>query len=450
MRRVKDPFPPTPADFHLRVERTLGRLEEREMRNTDRTRRLLPLVAAMLALLLAATAAAAIKGRAGLKERLEQEGAREVAELVQEPRISAGAEAGFEFSIDEIIWEDDDLYISYSLAVPEDGNYLVAMFTPTLNGGKLTFDARGWNQPKFFDGEDGVSAALLLGGGHASACGELWTFKVDPQLRARTDNALRFRAVLLRTDLALEGRADWTDVLDPPEYVCFSRNWRDSSDEADAEQAAALDAAAAAFGDDGALTLDEFTGAGIAEYAAERKIDMALDASKLDQTVYDDVAEHDFDLDGVHLHVDAFRMSHLGVRMESTLSVPGAAQDDPAAVARLNDVLERLWEFGTEDGKPLGFSLGGSGSTSWQPLADGTPAYRMHWEDGAIIPLTGLEKLIFAPVTRPDDKNGRQLRPVYDMDRALTLTPIRSGAAAAPEPALTPGEEAALEADLSQ
>ncbi len=448
MKQWKDPFPRTPERFSLRVEQTLLALEDRDMKRTDIRRKTLLLVAAALAALLAVAAAAVVAGNSNLKERLEREGVGEVADLVQEPHAGAaptGTAEGFDFSVDEILWEDDDLYISYSLSVPADGRYMVAMYTPTLNGEKLEYDAKGWTVAKFFDGygEGQCPTALLLGGSHRRRCNELWTFRVDPKLRDGKDNRLKFRAVLLKTDADLEGGGgDWTDLLDPPDIIRFNPDRGDwDLDAMPAAELAFQDAAVAAFGDDGRLSLDELIGTGHAEYADEREIDLALDGTKLEQVLYNDVAERDFDVDGCHLHVDSFRMTHLGARIGYTLSAP---EGDADAMRRLNDLLVLNWGFGTVDGEPLGFSLGASGSAGLNPR-DGAVSYSVCFEEHAILPLTDPERIVYAPVTYRDGADGDPQTPVYDLRRAITLTPIYAEEAAAQETAapqrdLDPGE----------
>ena len=467
MRHIRDPFPPTPEGFSMRVERTLFALEDVDMKKINLQRKLILLVAALFAALLAATAVAAIGGHSNFKARLEDEDAGEVAALVEEAHVAApgGGEADFAFSVDEIIWEDDSLFISYSLSVPEDGGYMVAMDTPTLNGKKLAYDAKGFTMPKFFDltGDGQYPTVLLLGGGHKTACNDLWTFRVDPALRERKDNRLKFRAVLLKTDLDLPFGGDPSDMLDPPDYFAFTKDWRTEAamdagafDQYSDDAREMLDALNEVWPEDGALTPEALLDTGYAEYVAQREIDMTLDATRLPQVLYNDVAERDFDVDGVHLHVDRFRMTHLGASIDYTLSVPGAAPDDREAMRKLNAALEHNWHFGTVDGKPLGYSLGGSGGAGLSPMEDGTPAYRAHWEDGVILPLEGLDALIFAPVTYGDDADGHQLPPGYDMTRAIRLTPVYSEAVAAaeaaatPEPTLTPEEADRLEDRISE
>ena len=416
MKRMNDPFPPTPERFHRRVEATLQSLEDRHMKQRRIYSKTAMLIAAVVAALLTVTAVAAVIGHSGFRQKLNDEGAGEVAELVQEVHRSAGNtdSEGFDFSIDEIIWEAGDLYISYSLSVPKDGNYLVAMSNPTLNGDKLVYDAKGWTTPKFIDpADDSAPSVLLMGGGHRTACNELWTFAVDPRLKDKADNRLGFKAVLYRTTQDLKGQSDWTDMLDPPNTLS-----------------------------DNALSAIKR-----AEYVAERAISMDLKATWLDQTLFNDVAEHDFDVDGLHLHIDDFRMTHLGITVKYTLSLPGGARHDRDDMAAFNDFLDKQWRFGTVDGKALGYSLGGNGSAGLDRLDSQSPVYHCSWSDSVILSLKDFDQIVFAPVTIEDDAEGRQLPAVYDMAHAIRLTPVFSQSIAereaktTPEPTLEPGED---------
>ena len=446
MNRIMDPFPPTPERFHLRVEEALRTLEDKDMNRKRVYRKSIVLAAAILAALLALTAVAAVMGNTIFKDELKERGAAEVADLVQEVHRTAEDADGtdFSFSVDELIWEDSDLYVSYSLTVPQEGRYMVVMEAPVLNGEKLACDAKGFSGTGcFFDPDEfGCQAVLLLGGQHPRSCGELWTLKADPQYRSRTDNGLFFRAVLLKTDLDMPGAGVWDEgALTPPDAFSFSGNWRSEVSEEylhqlGEDQAARLDDVAAAFGPDGVLTLDELISTGCAEYVAERTIDLTLDASALPQALYNDVAEHDFDVKGVHLHVDRFRMTHLGVELNCTVSAPGLDADE--ARRRLNAFFdlstEWTWDFGTIDGRDPGFSLGGDGGVSRVQLEDGTVVYRVSWRQSCVQPLTELRQLIYAPMRYPEGAE----EPEYDMENAVILTPVYSEAVAAAEASATP------------
>ena len=459
MKTWKDPFPPTPQSFHLRVEQTLRELEAEDMKHTGICKRTLLLIAAVTALI-AFAAAAVVSGHSGFKDRLDSEGLNEVSELVQEPHISAAPEVedGFSFSIDEMIWEDDDLYVSYSLSVPEDGAYMVAMSTPTLNGKRLEYDPKGWTFPAFFDQEDRDTAvALLLGGRYDVSCSELWTFHVDPALKKRPDNHLSFRAVLLKYDGDIEMVAggQWSDLLNPASTLSFTKNWPEDSsepvEECDARYVAMMDAASKAF-DDGGLTVDKLIDTGYVEYVTERAIDMDFDVSSLPETLYNDVAVHDYERFGLNIHINLFRMTHLGVYIDLTCSVPGAKADDPDAIKRLNDFMDLDWRFGNVEGDDLGYTLGASGGGGWSPLIDGTPAYHMTLHESALLSLSGIDQLIFAPCGY-NDENESEPRLVYDMENAIALKPVYSEAIAeaelnaTPDPTLTPEEVASW--DLS-
>lgn len=436
MKRIIDPFPPTPAGFHRRVEDTLMALEDRRVKPCRTLKIGCILAAAALIALLAATAVATVAGHAGFKDSLNAIGSEEVAGMVEEPHFAADKTDGidFEFSIDEIIWEDGDLYIGYSLSTPKDGNYMVAMFTPTINGDKLQYDAKGWTSPKFFDSDEEMSSVILLGGNHGATCNELWTFSVDPQLRHSRENRIAFRAVLLRSDCDLVGAADWTDMLNPPESLCFRTDWREwMRVDMEQRQRALMAEAADAFVGDGRLSLGELIATGHAEYVTERALTLNLDSTQLEQTVYNDVAERDFDVDGVHLHVDDFRMTHLGISIKYTLSVPGQTEPDAAKQVSLNRFLGCEWGFGTTGGSTLGYSLGGSGGASRALTYDGSQVWHCGWSDSLILSLKDLDQIIFAPLVYEDDENGNQLPPVYDMERAITLKPIH-GQAVTPPP----------------
>ena len=397
MKRINDPFPRTPGRFHLRVEATLGRLEESDMNRQHIIHRAALLAAIIIAALLMITAVAAVVGNSRLKQALDANGVDEVSALVQEAHAGTGDAEGFQFAIDEIIWEDGDLYMTCSIAVPEDGKYLVAMYNPTLNGVKLTYNATGWTLPKFCDQDE--SRVLVYGGGHPTRSTELLTFAVDPVLRARRDNRLQFRAALYRTDEDYTTTRDFGGVLDPPDYISLE-------------------------------PFDNHAGR-----IAEREIDMTLDASRLPQTVFNDVRERDFFIDGARYHIDAFRMTHMGVSIEYTVSGEGLKNAVEASAHMA---------FGTPDGKPLGLELGTSGGGSREVLADGSDAWHFGLEVSALIPLNGIEQIILAPVEYPEDADGHQLPPVYDLNRALLLTPVYSEALetiAKPSPTPAPLED---------
>lgn len=435
MKLLKDPFPPTPGGFHLCVEQTLDALENKNTKQKPSRNKILILVAAILAAMATVTAVASILGNTRFKHWLSREDLGEVAALVQEAHLGDVSTDGFGFSVDEMIWEDDDLYISYSLSVPDDGRYMVALYTPTLNGEKLIYDAKGFTAPKFFDAE--AASLLLLGDRHQTTCTELLTFAVDPRLKQSPDNHLRFRAVLFKTDLDLEGYGDWTGLLNPPSYISFREDWRDMLSPTElADFGVGLADLMDVLGSD-TPTLNKLNSTGHAEYVAEREIDMGLDGTKLDADVlYNDVEVRDFDRLGLRVHIDRFHMTHLGIEIEYTVSAPGV-DTDPSARMDAFEALE--WRFCDADGESLGYDLGGmGGSGGIDALADGTPARHHTWCEDVLLPLEGLDQVFLAPCEWVDNESDNGNHPVYDMENAIALTPVYSEAIAKSEVSITP------------
>ena len=448
MNLWRDPFPRTPQGFHTRVEQTLCGLEEKNMKHI-RYRKLIVAIAALVAAL-AVTAVAAVIGQSRLKDALRQEGLDEVAGLVQEVHLgdSPEAEDSFAFTVDELIWEGGKLFVSYSVRVPEDGKYLVALHAPRLNDRPLAYDAPGFNVARFYEEDRTV---LVFNDEYGHSCGDLLTFTVDPALKDRSDNALEFHAELLKTDLDFEAASDFGEFLNPPHTAGLDIDNLRFEDPSGPESKALLEKLHGIADRYGALTLDKFVAAGFAERVDEREITLSLDAAALPQVLYNDVENHDFDVKGVHLHIDSFRLSHMGISMKYTISVPGAQGEDPKAIALLNaydSTGDWSLDFGTIDGKPLyriGLLLGGGGSGGWAPLEDGTPAYSLSEKRTAMLPLEGLSQLIFAPRHFPEDENGNQLAPVYDMENAVVLTPVFNPAIAESE-----ARESAERSDAAQ
>lgn len=420
MKRFSDPFPPTPERFHRQVERTLMSLNE----TAHAEKHIIPkttLLAAVLAVVLMLSAVAGVVGNSRLKDALNGNHAGEVAALIGEVHAASGSpvsEAGINLSIDELFWGDDDLFITCSLSVPEGENYLIAMYNPTLNGQRLEYNAMGWVQSKFFDQSE--NRVLLLGGRHGLQCTELLTFKLDPMFCRQRDNHLHLRVAFMKTAYDFPGTADFGGLFESVEYATLNPDAEWLFQQRDADTNAMLRAIQMARGTDDVLTVEALCGTGYAEMAAEREIDLNFDASSLDQTAFNDVAEHDFDFDGLHLHVDEFRLTHTGVSIRYTITAPTGEEKRLNAYVNACEVLS----FCTPEGKPIGMILDESGSGGMQHTAEGRPYFVASLDVSAFIPLADLRQIVLAPVEYPDDEQGNQLPPIYDMERAITLTPI--------------------------
>lgn len=420
MKRFNDPFPATPEGFHLRVEETLMSLEEKPVDKRHVFHKT-ALLAAVIALLL--TAVAGVVGHTRLKDALNAAEVAEVAALVEEVHATGDSPVsgkGLSFSVDELIWEGNALYVTCSLAVPEDGDYLVALYNPLLNGQRLEYNALGWTQSKFFDQPE--NRVLLLGNTHGTQCTELLTFKVDSALREQHDNHLQFRAALMKTAHAFQGETDFGGLFNGAEYASLNPDADWLFEQGETDYTRMLHDIQSARGTDDVLTIDELCRTQYAAMADVREIDLNLDAARTAPILFDDVANRDFEMDGLRLHVEDFRLTHTGISMRYTVTDPEGDS------ARLNAYMESCAQlsFCTPTGKPLGLTLDESGSASMTRLSDGSPAIDAHLEISAFIPLKDSGAILLAPVSYPEDAQGRQLPPVYDMERAVTLTPVQA------------------------
>ena len=207
MNKFHDPFPQTPEGFHLRVENTLMRMEEEEMKYVRKYSMKVLAVAAAIFMLITATAVAVVQGHA-LRDRFTQLGTPELAEKVQDVHAVVN-ENGFGVTIDEIIWEGDQVYFSYTITVPDDGNtYLFGLYLPTINGVEVVTNFTGYlddmqNLPHF--------PVRALGGEfpttYTDVLERLYPYG-NEGFNDFTDNMLKLRVGFLKANLPLECMGD--------------------------------------------------------------------------------------------------------------------------------------------------------------------------------------------------------------------------------------------------
>ena len=465
MNRWKDPFPPTPKGFHDRMERTLGGLEERNMKH--HYRKLSVALAAALIMLSMAVATAMVLGNARFKRALIDNGADDVAALVQEPRVSATRDGteGFALSVDEILWEDDRLYFSYTASVPNDGDrYLLALYTPLLNGEVMTFYPTGWERGAFFD--DSVQQVIPLGGTRPASCGQLLTFRVDPALRENAANALFLRADFFRTDTDFTGDVSGFESAfkGVVPTVCLTFDKSESIEDyaerlaLPASERAALRRISDAAGEDGILTPEELSDVDKIEHAARREVRMAMDASALGEAVYEGIRESVFTVMGCKVAVESFHMNHLGADFRLRVTAPGSVPEaermrlaSEVASPGMGDGQDGYhWSLFRPDGSELALDQGCEGGVSFQPLADGTPSFVVSYSISGIIRMKGLEKVVLMPYSFHQDEDGAVIY-YYMKEWAIELTPVPGRASDSGEPVetLSPAAQSAFERELN-
>lgn len=344
MKRWKDPFPPTPRGFHDRVEQTLRALEDSDMRQNRRYKKLTVALVAALVALLAVGAVAAVIGNNQLKRELSDAGAKDMAERVQDVHL-ADAGDGFKFTIDEAVWEGDDLYISYTLSVPEDGNtYLVGLLVPRINGRPAEYRVGGYL-------EDGwTCSTIALGGDFPATDTFVKPIIADSRELDLKDMKLEVGAAFFKANRPLQYLPDFyneegdyahPEMLVPWKSARFKTTaFPDSDtlyywdmDECGApmvdlqmfpdvlEVMAAEDAVEKGYAFDGrdyafvdrVLTPKGLDHTGIASLAAERSVSLPLNKDMVSHDLYNGLAENTFRYDGMTITIEKFRMTHFKI-----------------------------------------------------------------------------------------------------------------------------------------
>lgn len=468
-RRRFDAVRPDP-DLRRRIEEGM----EAEMRNENHgrraplrmNRRLAVALAAALILALAATAVAVVRGNA-LRDKFAEMGDTTIEAQVRDVHVS-DADEDFGFTIDEAVWEGDVLAVSFALRVPDDGNtYLCGVYAPTLNG-----DALGvyWGMP---GNSEGFTSAFVAGGGYPTSFPLLLQFEVDAGLKEREDNQFSAKACFLRTEGSVEwdevawsGSADYADV-DVLRYadantseagknplIWFEgyeayRALQQPDPTPEAEEVDGLENFGKSSPQLKELPPEAVVTAGLAEeVCAERELTIPLNLSGTGETIYNDVAEHSFRMDGYSVEITEFRLDHFGLYCKAVIR-PDDWQDmdlgdwDDAEMEKSNP-LYRNYRLLTKDGEELGEASGFMGvGPARDASGDNVIGIEVDDEEYGAIPLNGGEELLFAPEAGFDGESFS-----YALDEAIPLKPIYNPDV--PEPTEEPGYGAAEGDDLSQ
>ncbi len=456
-RRKYDAIRPDPSfrrALEDRMEEEMKVMRYGQGRRAAR-RRTIALVAA-LALLLAATAVAVVQGSA-LRQAAEDAGAAEVAERVVDVHVASDSD-GFGVSIDEILWEGTQMCFSYTLRVPEDGNtYLCGIQVPRLNGERLTMRRGG-----AIDADMGSCSVIALGGEYGTSCTDVMELYISPTAQKLPERRFEVNAAFLRTDRPMQ-MVDYdtyfdmhghrenqlfesSDVLyyfddDPaPRFYLtdYPEVWQAQQNhyerycverDLSREQGRDFD-----FNWDEAMGLNgaELAETGIAELVRECGTGIKLDDSVISSTVFNDLEEHRFELDGASIEITDFYMSRLCVSFKGTVTWNDGRCFENGDVSRNFMILR---PDGTELGQNLShFLCSDSNETGNQYGIDG--------EISGFIPVEGLTEVLLAPVSQDESEDGMH----YDLEDAIVLKPIfnaeraRAEANATPDPTQDPAE----------
>ncbi len=458
MKRWNDPFPPTPQAFHDRVEQTLRGLEDTDMKQNRHYRKLtIALVAALIALL-AIGAVAAVIGSNRLKQDLTDAGANDLVGRVQDVHLVDAAD-GFGFSIDEVVWEGQELYLSYTLAVPDDGNtYLVGLMEPRINGKGVDYRLSCYL--------DGSFDAMAMGGDYPVTHTFVLPVLADSRELELKDLKLDVRAAFFKTDRPFEYVPDFYEeggMYDTSEAMTLWTGgivrqrvfptadtlyyWNEDDGvpllsldifqpvleamTAEDAEAKGLVTVTDSFGfSEKRLAPAGLDSTGIASLVAERSVALPLSADMVSHDLYNGLAENTFRYDGMTITVENFRMTHFTIEADIWM-LPDEGVPE-------NDGEVDFDRFPTlcvcVNGKPLLSAAWGGTDT----MADGVLAYCEEYCYDGYVPLGNLEKVELVSC-RFDDETGDCL--VEDV--IAKLTPVLDTTAAEEEAAALVTREAA-------
>ena len=315
-----------------------------------------------------------------------------------------------------LFWEDGSLYLSYSATAPDDGKtYLLALNTPRLNGSRMVA-----SRPVFID--DYMGQMIALGGDYpCSTSGVLGFDWVSSALKDNPTNQLILSGDFLQAQWPIEaiksgdiweefdnsGRVlrgfakDGQLYLQPWQYPeVQSIMQEDNVDELNAQIVAK---------------------AGVGTIVADRRLEIELDASDMDETVVRHLAQEHFEMDGYTVEIRQFSLSHTGAACVFRIHREGGVNYDASKAPALGnpiitdplegEPLARFYALLRTDGSPL---ADGSTSSTYDAvrLDDGSYALEITCTAEGIIPLEKLDQLLLVPEGDGVD---------YIMDEAITL-----------------------------
>ncbi len=429
-------FPPVPGHFVDRIERTMEEIEAMNTNKSKRIRRMSRpvLIAAIIFVLAAATALAAVLGNHALKDMLNDSGLEDAAGQVADIHATDASD-GFGLTLDEAAWEGEKLYLSCTIAVPEDGKqYLYGMMMPKLNGEYVAGDVVCW-----FDSAFGP-VVCPIGGDYPAEATLILPLTADSAMLADGPAALSLSAAFFTTDRGIAPMPADDEALTQAEMERFDGPCRKggyvfkSSDTLYCEGGLFntieltnyREVAAINWLDDpdywvsSGAKPETIAATGIVDYLGSRTLSLALDEAMCASAVLNDVKERQFTWKDVTFTVERFRMTHFS--FELVLHAEPADGKSEESTERLHGAELALLNG---DGREL---LGLYGDTVSRCLIDDDPdgGYTVTVRAEALFPTEPQPFRLVPEYLEPtEDENAFEFR--VDADDVITrLTPVYS------------------------
>ena len=323
-------FAPAPDHFINRIDVTLKEIENMNNQRQRKIRRVgrPMLIAAVIMVLTAATALAVITHNHLLKETLTASGANDLVQQVVDVETPATPK-DFSVILDEYIWSEENLLLSCTFAVPDDGKtYLVGVMTPQIDG-ELVY----YQTALYFDAPSSMSV-YPIGGAYPVTRTLLLPVLEDSAKIKNGPASLELKAVFLSTDRPIKtGNSSEEDIQQNALYL---ENNSSINLLEYAEIAALLPHK------DGEWYAEEWRTNGIdpeevgatdwVDYVTTEELSAELNTVIDDMAEFNDVDQHEFLWRDLTITVEAFHMTHFDLDLVLMLERKGGFnQDDDAS-----------------------------------------------------------------------------------------------------------------------
>lgn len=409
---LKQTRPEPSADFAGRIDRELVRLQSGK--DAEMMRRKLPmaaLVAILLAILTAFGAIAATVAGNLLKDRLSAGGAKDAAEKVKDVHAEQ-ADEGFRFTVEQCYWEGDTLCLSYSAAVPEDGQtYLLGLEMPLLNGERL----RG--EGHYMDDE--LSGYLMLmGGEHMTTKVEIRRMTAYAYQIRDMGNAVTVRASFMTPNRPVKwvngeqyqrllGEGEYTDEL--PEDGFFYLNSEESMPVLGLAELKPVQDYWSAQDTPVRLTANVLEELGLVTLQKSLKVNVDVDDARYDGPIYRGLEARNLRFKDFSAEIGQFELTHLNCSMTLTVT-----PDDGADIA---DVPTDFALY-LPDGTPLISDDRGWTSYAWWNGSD----FHIRCDGIGVLAIGGADHFLLTPLRFDAERH------VYnpDLENAVEVVPTEA------------------------
>lgn len=405
-KELQNLFPPVPGHFLDRIDQTMEEIEAMNKKSVKRIRRVSRpvLIAAVLIVALAGTALAmAIHSRL-LKDTLKDLSVEELAEQVVD-MTSVNAQDGFSLSLDEYIRNGDNLFLSCTLKVPEDGKtYLAGIMQPLIDG-KIADYHTIW----YFDAQ-GAMIVFPLGGAFPANRSLLLPLNVKS---ADDDLSLDLKAVFLSTDrpivsesVDVESRQPETLYADgDPEQCIDLMEYPEISALAPRKSGVFYTGESKEWLNNG-IDPEAVGDTSLADYVTTRELVIPELKERVErELVYNDVKEHSFTWRDMSITVEGIRMTHFDLDLRLRLERDGGfprldadqEQEWPDRVVGIPGYDFMFLGLAYPDGSPVNSyeDLSGTVVCGMEEGDDGSLIYT--FKGNGIFPLSTFDRLLIVP-----------------------------------------------------